>query len=283
MAESRDDGLTPPVIVEHYFAPIPEALLYDDNISPQAIRIYGVLVRHGSTPADCYPSQERIGKLIGLAERSVRRPILELERAGWISRRRRFTKAGDRTSDGYTIHAQPRANMRDTNGQSSATSAQICADQRAETSEEREPVNESQREEPNPLSAGADVRAVFGAWVEATGRSGRTQLNDDRAGMIRRWLKRYPVADLVDAVRGWRWSPHHCGENDRGTVYNDLSHVLKNSRNIETFRDYERGIGRPRSQQGPRLSPSRQNSDAVYERIKAATRLQEDVRELGAG
>jgi hypothetical protein len=59
-------------------------------------------------------------------------------------------------------------------------------------------------------------------------------------------LKNYPVGDLVDAVKGWRHSPHHRGENDRGTVYNDIELLLKNARNIEKFRDLQRRASRPR-------------------------------------
>lgn len=87
-----------------------------------------------------------------------------------------------------------------------------------------------------------EVKQVFDAWVEATGkRKGATKLTDDRRRLIRKALKSYPVEDLVDAVRGWRHSPHHRGENDRHTVYNDIELLLRNAKQIETFRDLERG------------------------------------------
>ena len=67
-----------------------------------------------------------------------------------------------------------------------------------------------------------------------------------RQRIIRRALKTHPVADLLDAVQGWQHSPHHRGENDSGTVYNDLGLLLRDAEHIEKFRDLERGIGRPR-------------------------------------
>lgn len=68
------------------FAKIPEALLYSD-LSDLAVRVYGCLIRHGTTPETCHPTHARIAELIGKAERSIQRPVTELERAGWIERR----------------------------------------------------------------------------------------------------------------------------------------------------------------------------------------------------
>jgi hypothetical protein len=53
----------------------------------------------------------------------------------------------------------------------------------------------------------------------------------------------YPLADLLDAVCGWKRSPHHRGENDRGKPYNDLELLLRDSKHIEEFRDLERKGG----------------------------------------
>lgn len=84
------------------------------------------------------------------------------------------------------------------------------------------------------------VEHVFEEWKAATGRTGRTQLDRPRRRFIEAALKVYSLEDVVDAVRGWRHSPHHRGENDRATVYNDLDLLLRNSKQIEYFRDLER-------------------------------------------
>lgn len=106
------------------------------------------------------------------------------------------------------------------------------------------------RQKKKPLSPDkppTDSRVVFDAWVQATGKNpNQVKFTSDRRSLIDRQLKNYPVGDLVDAVKGWRHSPHHRGENDRGTVYNDIELLLKNARNIEKFRDLERRTSRPR-------------------------------------
>jgi hypothetical protein len=84
------------------------------------------------------------------------------------------------------------------------------------------------------------VRIVFDAWIESTGRTDRTVLDAKRRRTIANALKSYPLDDVLDAVRGWRHSPHHRGENDRRMVYNELDVLLRNAGQIEKFRDLER-------------------------------------------
>lgn len=90
------------------------------------------------------------------------------------------------------------------------------------------------------VSSDDDVTAVFEAWLEATNRTGATRLDPKRRRLITAALKGYPRRDVIDAVRGWRNSPHHCGDNDNRTVYNDLGLLLRDSEHIERFRDLER-------------------------------------------
>ena len=93
------------------------------------------------------------------------------------------------------------------------------------------------------VSPGGDVAAVFDAWIESTGRTDRTRLDAKRRRAITQALKAYPVADVIDAVRGWQHSPHHAGQNDTRTVYNDIGLLLRDAAHIEKFRDLERGHG----------------------------------------
>jgi hypothetical protein len=86
-----------------------------------------------------------------------------------------------------------------------------------------------------------DPELVFGAWLESTGRTTQTVFSPERKRAITRALKSYPVADLLDAVDGWRFSAHHRGENESGTVYNDIELLLRDAKRIEKFRDLKRG------------------------------------------
>lgn len=80
---------------------------------------------------------------------------------------------------------------------------------------------------------------MFQAWIEATDRTDRTQLDAKRRSLIARALKGYPVQDVIAAVRGWRHSAFHCGDNPHGTIHNDLGLLLRDAAHIEKFRDLE--------------------------------------------
>lgn len=84
------------------------------------------------------------------------------------------------------------------------------------------------------------VQRVWDAWVEATGKS-RSRLDAKRRRLIRSRLKEWPVEDLEAAVRGWRHSAYHRGENEQRREYNSLELCLRDAQHIEDFRDLERG------------------------------------------
>lgn len=89
---------------------------------------------------------------------------------------------------------------------------------------------------------------VFDAWVEATGKNpNQVKFTAERRRLINARLKDWPLVDLIDAVRGWRHSPHHRGENEQQRTYNDLSLLLRNADKIEGFRDLERKANGQRS------------------------------------
>jgi hypothetical protein len=95
---------------------------------------------------------------------------------------------------------------------------------------------EGKRTTPKPPPG---VSEVWDAWRESTGHADAV-LSDKRIRLIRKGLGSYPVRDLVDAVRGWKRSPHHRGENDRLTEYNSIELLLRDSEKIEFFRNLER-------------------------------------------
>lgn len=129
------------------------------------------------------------------------------------------------------------------NAACNATETETGTDNNSNVDEPSSPTGQTKGNSGDQASrAPSPTQQVFDAWVEATGkRKGATKLTDERRRLIRKALKTYPVDDLVDAVRGWKHSPHHRGENDRHQVYNDIELLLRNAKQIETFRDLERG------------------------------------------
>lgn len=78
----------------------------------------------------------------------------------------------------------------------------------------------------------ADVRAVFDHWRE-TWQHPHAKLDEKRRKRIREALDGYTVAQLRDAISGYRNSPHHRGQNDRNTVYDDIGLFLRDAAHID--------------------------------------------------
>jgi helix-turn-helix protein len=102
---------TPHTLTDYRFAPIPEELLFCPDLTPLAVRIYGVLMRKGTDPSSCFPSHAEIGRKACCSQRSVAVPVKSLEELGWITRVPRFSEAGDPLSNGYHVHTSPTTNV----------------------------------------------------------------------------------------------------------------------------------------------------------------------------
>lgn len=98
----------PPVQRDGNFAVIPEWIVFHDTLSPQAIRLYAVLSRYADRAGHAYPSRARLAADLHVSSpKTVDRALRELEDAGAVSIECRYDAAGDRTSNGYTVHNTP--------------------------------------------------------------------------------------------------------------------------------------------------------------------------------
>ena len=106
-----------------------------------------------------------------------------------------------------------------------------------EIEEEREteaekPLSSSQKREPD---RSAEVREVFDYWREVHDHA-RARLDDKRYRNIRARLSDgYTVDDLKTAIGGCLKSPHHQGENDRATVYDDIELICRSAKHVDQF------------------------------------------------
>ena len=110
-------------------------------------------------------------------------------------------------------------------------------------------------------------------------------MDTKRKKLIVKALADYTVGEVVAAVTGWEHSPHHRGENERGTKYSDLSLLLRNPENIERFRDLHPSAGSPEPEAVSVIPPMYDSadddvSDAISrsESAKNAARIREGLR-----
>lgn len=82
---------------------------------------------------------------------------------------------------------------------------------------------------------GDDVRSVFTYWQQQRGHD-RAKLDDKRAKAIKaRFRDGYTAGDLCRAVEGIAKSPHHMGQNDARTVYDDIELICRTAANVDKF------------------------------------------------
>ncbi len=93
------------------------------------------------------------------------------------------------------------------------------------------------------VSAGDPIELIWSAWIESTKPRGAVILTAKRRRIVQKALDSHGQADCIDAVRGWRHSAHHRGQNKDQRVYNSLELLLRDAEHIEMFRDLERRHG----------------------------------------
>jgi hypothetical protein len=77
-----------------------------------------------------------------------------------------------------------------------------------------------------------DCDVVFDHWKRIFDHP-RAKMDSKRQRVIERALKLYSTTQLTEAISGYRHSPHHMGENDRHTVYDDIEIFLRDAKHID--------------------------------------------------
>ncbi len=94
-----------PVHVRHYFAMVPQDLLFDGGLSMGAKALYGIYhcyAVHKHNP-QTYVTRERVGRHLGVSTKHVSTLKRELAEAGWIEIKRR----GQGKADLITLNEYP--------------------------------------------------------------------------------------------------------------------------------------------------------------------------------
>ena len=95
------------LIADNFFAIIPEWVLFAD-VSPQAVRLYGVLRRYADRDGSCFPSRKRLASDLRMeSTKPVDRALKELIAIGAITSEHRHTEQGDLQSNLYTVLSMP--------------------------------------------------------------------------------------------------------------------------------------------------------------------------------
>lgn len=91
---------------------------------------------------------------------------------------------------------------------------------------------QEQKQNGHSSAVPTDVQAVFDHW-RAEHKHANAQLDQKRLKLIRVALKSYSAEQLCQAISGYKNSPHHMGQNDRKTVYDDIELFLRDAKHID--------------------------------------------------
>ena len=81
-----------------------------------------------------------------------------------------------------------------------------------------------------------DVQKIFDYWKSRMGKSGNSKLTKDRRAKIKSRLSEgYTPQQICQAIDGCASSTYHMGQNDQGTVYDDLTLICRNGSKLEWF------------------------------------------------
>jgi hypothetical protein len=112
----------------------------------------------------------------------------------------------------------------------------------SETETETETEQRRDRAEKNHVAQERDgpVERVFAHWQSEFGHQ-RSALDLKRRKVIEAALKSYDEATLRASITGYKSSPHHMGQNERRTVYDDISLFLRDAAHIDAGLQCARG------------------------------------------
>lgn len=113
--------------------------------------------------------------------------------------------------------------------QSASTALATCASE-AEQRQSREEQSRS-RDVPQKRDDGP-IDRVFGHWCSEFNHP-KAVLDPKRRKSIQRALERYDEPTLCQAISGYKFSPHHMGQNEQRTVYDDIELFLRSSSHVE--------------------------------------------------
>jgi hypothetical protein len=88
-----------------------------------------------------------------------------------------------------------------------------------------------------PCSTG-EAQQVFEEWVKVHGKGKGAKFTPKRKRLVLARLKDYPVERLFAAIRGCKKSPHHQGQNQTATKYDDLALICRDGEHVEMFEGF---------------------------------------------
>lgn len=106
-------------------------------------------------------------------------------------------------------------------------------------------------------SSKSEVLVVFHHWQQVHAHPD-SRLSDGRSKLIAKALKDYTVDQLCESISGYKLSPFHMGQNDRGTVYDSIELMLRDAQKIDAGIGFARNPPRMKTAADIRVAATEQ-------------------------
>jgi hypothetical protein len=194
----------------------------------------------------CWPLVSTLMAKCSLCERAVQQALATLVAAAHITIHRRHGR-----SNYFRVHPSKSCTPQEMHPASSAPTPASDAPHPPQTMHPPpasgapitiiEPSSESSRNQKTVAKARDDgpVNRVFDHW-RSEYRHPKASLDPKRRRAIQRALESYDEPSLCTAISGYKLSPHHMGQNDQRTVYDDISLFLRDAEHVERGMNFAR-------------------------------------------
>lgn len=212
---------------------------------------------------NAYPSMATLAKYAAVNRRTAQRNVRQLELDGWIQRE--GVGPVGQTRWRVVMNGRPGGAAYCRGGAASDTPGGRHQRSGGAAPAPPEPTLTNTEEESathslvDPSIRDLECRAIFDAWVTATGRDqAKTKPSPARRKMIDAAVDEYDLDDCLAAVTNIGRDSWAMGDNERGRPFNDLAHALgsgpaNRAERIEKWRDWQpppagarNGNGQPR-------------------------------------
>lgn len=249
------------VIPEDHFTRVSNQSIRDKRLKHSAFRLLCWIASHSGTFKTTYKS---ISKQMGLSEATIASSFKQLDELGYMHQTKTKKKNGFNGAAKKTINWIPPVD----NSQNHTLKNEVCHTSKNEvwnTLKIEAPKNNNLKEEKNKEVIYVEL---FNYWVQKSGKT-KAKLTPKRKKKIQDRLKEYPPEYIKQAIDGCMSSPYHMGDNDTGTLYNDIELICRSGEKLESFAERMEQKAKPKQRQ------------SVYDFMDKTPEQQEAEREAG--
>jgi hypothetical protein len=185
---------------------------------------------------ECFPKQKTVARRAEVGESYASKIVLKLIELGFLQK----TEDGFLCLIGYKKTSNECNFSSTEDKENSEPKAKKLAMVATETSNGcyshiKEGTTQLTKEKTNKKSeTSSDVSVVFDHWKKTLNHPKAT-LDKKRIERINARLKTFSAADLINAINGVQYSPHHIGENAQKMRYDGIQTIFRDTEQVEKF------------------------------------------------